>query len=1035
MRKIIFFLFICAYATSFAQYTHNFEYPTPQATAPSIGSLMKQVDYPVSLYTGLVNIEIPLYEIIEGDIRLPISLQYHASGIKVFDFDGQFGAGWSLSSDFSISRRVEGLPDDIGSGYFSAFSGDRYSWLNLLNGRADGSPDIYYYKLLDKSGKFYFSKNTFEAWQGQIVTNPYEPIRIEAIRNSSIDAFQITNDDGTRYDFSERRGDSWHLHQIASPNGKHSISFTYNKDYLSYELVQQLDYIGVDEMVRRQYPQPLFPHQGSDYSYPYVTLFQKDSYSIISHEDPRIIDRNPTLEEISAGPIPFPVSPNGPVRSVSTINSINTIEASYVKVEFVGTKTISSIIVTNKLSGDTLRRINLYYSNNRTTTLDKVEIIGAGGQREVYQMTYNGTRLYNTNKGTNMGLDHWGYYNGYDIPGGNRNTTLIPMSVLKTREYLARAYANPILQGRAKAVSDEWVFDPVKILIKNLPYRTSERKAVPECMQHAMLTSITYPTGRKSSFFYEAHQYLHKYSEEKRYNFGYGHDEWAQDDYDDGETILPDEVKYAGGLRIKKIEEYDPVTGTTLTKEYKYGKKEDGVGYIKHQVDIEDYGYELYKIGTMVLNMPDPVKIPFITKMRMYTKFSVPNLFFGNGSTTVYDYVTEYTVNNVTGEKQKSIYHYDAEKKSDAYRVGYTKMLFDPLTDWKYGQLLDKTDYEYSDGKYHKAMYRKNEYEIFGYQGTPDIRIWRNIIWDSDYTSPNPYEDVDNAELDYPYTKHEIGSIESGRKYLSREVTTTYTDSGDSVSTEVKYNYWNYILRDKPYTASVPLLTQKETLAGRGIWSIEKYKYPFTSSFNLVDEENARLKLIENNQIYTLLEKELLKRNAHTIQRNGYLISPESGLPLPASITTTTGLNNTDEERVKILKYDVYGNPVYIQKDGNNAVYLWSYGGQYLVAEILAATYEEVEQSLSSIGISSIQSLSENKTPDKSTLDKLRNSAYLKKSAVTTYEYKPTVGMVSMTNPQGITVYYEYDSFGRLNAVRDHDKNIVNSYHYNYQNQ
>lgn len=178
MRKIIFFLFICVYATSFAQYTHNFEYPTPQATAPGIGSLMKQVDYPVSLYTGLVNIEIPLYEIIEGDIRFPISLQYHASGLKVFDFDGQVEAGWSLSSDFCISRRVEGLQDDGRDGYFSAFSGDRYSWLNLLNGRADGSPDIYYYKLLDKSGNFYFSKNTFEEWKGQIVTNPYEPIRI-----------------------------------------------------------------------------------------------------------------------------------------------------------------------------------------------------------------------------------------------------------------------------------------------------------------------------------------------------------------------------------------------------------------------------------------------------------------------------------------------------------------------------------------------------------------------------------------------------------------------------------------------------------------------------------------------------------------------------------------------------------------------------------------------------------------------------------------------------------------------------------------
>ncbi len=55
--------------------------------------------------------------------------------------------------------------------------------------------------------------------------------------------------------------------------------------------------------------------------------------------------------------------------------------------------------------------------------------------------------------------------------------------------------------------------------------------------------------------------------------------------------------------------------------------------------------------------------------------------------------------------------------------------------------------------------------------------------------------------------------------------------------------------------------------------------------------------------------------------------------------------------------------------------------------------------------------------------------------AITTYEYEPMVGMTSVTNPQGVTVYYEYDSFDRLNAVKDHDKNKVNSYYYNYQNQ
>ena len=97
-----------------------------------------------------------------------------------------------------------------------------------------------------------------------------------------------------------------------------------------------------------------------------------------------------------------------------------------------------------------------------------------------------------------------------------------------------------------------------------------------------------------------------------------------------------------------------------------------------------------------------------------------------------------------------------------------------------------------------------------------------------------------------------------------------------------------------------------------------------------------------------------MKGDARTIQRNRYLVGAENGLSLPASVTTNTGLGNAEEERVKILKYDVYGNPVHIQKDGNSAVYLWSYGGQYLVTEIVGATFEDVERSLSSVGISSI---------------------------------------------------------------------------------
>ena len=66
-------------------------------------------------------------------------------------------------------------------------------------------------------------------------------------------------------------------------------------------------------------------------------------------------------------------------------------------------------------------------------------------------------------------------------------------------------------------------------------------------------------------------------------------------------------------------------------------------------------------------------------------------------------------------------------------------------------------------------------------------------------------------------------------------------------------------------------------------------------------------------------------------------------------------------------------------------------------------------------------------------MNKLR--AGLGAAHVYTYPYKPLVGTISETDPNGIVTEYDYDSLGRLNIIYDNDRNILQQFEYRYKNQ
>lgn len=80
--------------------------------SPEVASLMKYIDYPVSLFTGQPSITLPLYSIKSGSLEIPISISYHGGGIKVNELSGIVGLGWNLNAGGCITRTVHGYPDE-----------------------------------------------------------------------------------------------------------------------------------------------------------------------------------------------------------------------------------------------------------------------------------------------------------------------------------------------------------------------------------------------------------------------------------------------------------------------------------------------------------------------------------------------------------------------------------------------------------------------------------------------------------------------------------------------------------------------------------------------------------------------------------------------------------------------------------------------------------------------------------------------------------------------------------------------------------
>lgn len=154
------------------------------------------------------------------------------------------------------------------------------------------------------------------------------------------------------------------------------------------------------------------------------------------------------------------------------------------------------------------------------------------------------------------------------------------------------------------------------------------------------------------------------------------------------------------------------------------------------------------------------------------------------------------------------------------------------------------------------------------------------------------------------------------------------------------------------------------------------------------------------------------------------------------STINANGVFIYDQNRLKPVshfeKYDIYGNLLQFRKSNDiPTTIIYGYNNSLPVAKIVGADYEAIENVFSK---EELVWINEGSYSDSELRDKLADlRTELPATAfVTSYTYKPLVGMTSETDAKGVTTYYIYDDFGRLEKIIDDDGNIRKAFKYHY---
>lgn len=1062
---------ILAYAQT-ARSQQDFSYLKPKRVvppSPEVAALFKFTELPVTLYSGLPGISIPITEFKLKEYSLPIALQYHAGGIKVDEVATNVGIGWALNAGGCLTITERGA-SDISGGYPGASepidpaivgsvpasppeynpgnpSDARYRWYQRAADRVfDTEPDLFDFTAGGFSGKFFYDQ------RGYVHSIPLRKIKVSEL-------FRIADEKGVAHYFTKPETSS---SDIGPGNNSYLLTkiVTPDKDsiLLSYEAV----------------------------NYSYKAYLGESRYKFLSGVN--------DIQLLGAAGAVMDHTPYGNITVNGwRIKEITATNGMTVKFVYAATER-TDLPGTNALTSIEIYYDNVFYKKFKLVQEYVGNLTFSDGHRlrlmEVYEEAADGSRIppyvftYNDAVALPPRLscyqDHWGYSKSttgylssrlpihakYFTSGLDRSvdTTYSKAGMLTQIKYptggasifnfepnevwLNSEPVESVLTGGAGiggipdvqtqttfTVPEGTLYD-MKVFYNsfNQPYAPGGPipdppvEEEPSCNIYLIKPGnvVVDYTGRNSNpdgdpISLPPGQYTIMVQAT-----GTNYNSFWQFSYKKDTVTYYTGKRFVGGWRVKDITTKDPFhPDKDKFTRYDYAlddnqpERSSGITpspmpAYEYQRDLAKYKKTCYTntAGTEVCEVEY-----FECRILMQSSNSVLALYNGQGA-IFYPRVSVYEGLNGANGKSVHYFSYHSDEGGDFGFPATSRGSFD----WYNGLLLKREDYRKEPGGgYTLISDMRNVYSIASdetywqqfYQENAPGEIFRGIGMQVSYLVRE-----ESSGLLIWTAKFNVGLYRHISKWyhLDSTVTTQYPDAGTPLQIASSFYYENPVHIQQ--TKSITINSKGQELRFHNTYPED---YPGVAVYDAMKSRN----MIN----YTVEQKKIKNSTLEKQARINYQFWQGNSLILPGVVESSVVPNLWETELTYNL-YDPKGNVLqYTGRDGITHTFLWGYNSRFPVAEVTGSDYASV----SGLVNNSILQAPSSDANLRSELSNVRTGLANEKAQVNSFTYKPLYGLSSAIDVQGKLSFYEYDVFGRLKLIKDQNGKILKQYDYQYQ--